>query len=404
MKNPLLIAGLILLAGAVAIGAVMVLGIQAKRDLHDNGTGLNFPTSFPGQNMPIDPKTTPADLPAVSTTGPWPKAVFDETIYAFGRMAVNSRNEHAFVIRNEGEADLFMKEGQPTCKCTTFSLGSSVLKPGEETKLVIDWKTGPAHEEEFRHGGPVYTNDPKNARINFFVRGEISFPVEVLPNHWSVGNVALGKPGTFQAAIVSRLTDQLEVESVESPSGKVTVKVSPMDIAELKTDGWMTGFRLDVEIAADIPPGRFKEDIKIHLKGVDQFPFLTAELTARKYGSFIVQPLEGAMFFPDKLVLQLGQFPASEGRTAKLMVIVDEKDMTEPFQISDIEADPSFLKASLQPLGTPTGTVHRYTVAISVPPGRPHTRKTDAKRGHITIHTNHPSKEMIQTDVLMYSH
>ena len=102
-----------------------------------------------------------------------------------------------------------------------------MLKPGEETKLVIDWKAGAAPDRAFRHGGPVYTNDPENAEVNFTVEGAIDMPVEVLPNLWSVGNISLDKTGTFRAAIGSRLTDQLEVESVESPSGKVNVRVSP---------------------------------------------------------------------------------------------------------------------------------------------------------------------------------
>ncbi len=404
MKKPLLIVGLMLAAIAATIGTVVVLGNHAPKDLRDTTAGLKVETSFPQQDLKSEAKTTPIDLPVISKTGPWPKIAFDETTYAFGRMAVDADNEHTFVIRNEGEADLILKEGKPTCKCTKFAIESKVLKPGEETKLVMTWHAGKTPDRAFRHGGPVYTNDPKNAEASFTVEGAIDMPVELLPNLWSVGNISLGKTGTLRAGIASRLTDQLEIDSIESPSGKVTVKISPMNAEEIASEKWEKGFRLEIEVAADIPPGKFEEDIKINLKGIDQVPFVTAKLTARKYGSFILQPLDGTLFVPDKMVLQLGQFPASEGRYVKLLLIVDEKDMTEPFQITDIEADPPFLKASLEPLGTSTGTVHRYAIEISVPPGRPHVQKTDTKRGHMTIHTNHPSKETIQTDVLMHSH
>jgi len=404
MKNPLLVVGLMLVACVAVVGTVVVLGNRAPDDLRDTTKALKVPTSFPKPDLQSDAQKTPVDLPVVSKTGPWPKIAFDETTYAFGWMAVNSHKEHTFVIRNEGEADLILKEGKTTCKCTKFAVESKVLKPGEQTKLVIDWKSGSAQDRAFRHGGPVYTNDPKNTEVNFVVEGAIDMPVELLPNLWSVGNINLGKTGTLRAAIASRLNDQLAVESVESPSGKVTVRVSPMSIEEIASEKWVKGFRLDVEIASDIPVGKFEENIKINLSGVDQVPFVTAKLTARKYGSFILQPLEGTMFFPDKMLLQLGHFPASEGRHVKLLLIVDEKDMMEPFQITDIKADPPFLKASLEPLGTSTGTVHRYAVEVSVPPGRPHVQKTESKNGHITIHTNHPSKENIHADVLMHSH
>ena len=404
MKKPLLIVGLMLTAFVAVVGTVVVLGNHSPNDLRDIARELKVPTSFPKQDLKSEANKTPTDLPVASKTGPWPKIAFDEVTFAFGRMAVNATNKHTFVIRNEGEADLILKEGKTTCKCTKFAVESKVLKPGEQTKLVIDWQAGAAPDRAFRHGGPVYTNDPKNAEVNFVVEGAIDMPVELLPNLWSVGNINLEKTGTLRAAIASRLTDQLEVESVESPSGKVTVKVSPMSVEEIVSEKWAKGFRLDVEIAADIPVGKFEEDIKINLKGVDQVPFVTAKLTARKYGSFILQPLDGAMFIPDKMALQLGQFPASEGRQVRLLLIVNEKDMTAPFQITDIEADPPFLKASIEPLGASTGPVHRYAVEISVPPGRPHVQKTESKSGHITIPTNHPSKETIHTVVLMHSH
>ena len=404
MKNPLLIAGLMLAACVAVAGAVVVLENHAPDDPRDPTKGLKVPVSFQMQDLQTDAKTTPVDLPVVSKTGPWPKIVIDETTYAFGRMAVNSHNEHTFIIRNEGEADLILKEGKTTCKCTKFAVESKVLKPGEQTKLVIDWKAGSAAERAFRHGGPVYTNDPKNTEVKFVVEGAIDMPVELLPNLWSVGNISLEQAGTLRAAIASRLPGQWEVESVESPSGKVAVKISPMSVAEIASEKWEKGFRFDVEIAADIPVGKFQEDVKINLKGVDQVPFVTAKLTARKYGNFILQPLEGALFMADKMVLQLGQFPSSEGRHVKLLLIVNEKDMTDSFQITDIEADPPFLKASIEPLGSSTGSVHRYALEILVPPGRPHVQKTEFKSGHITIHTNHPSKEAIQMEVLIHSH
>ena len=354
-------------------------------------------------------------------TGNW-EALYDEVkafreacgdahlkaILATGELATLTNVARASWVAMQAGADFIKtstgKEGKTTCKCTKFAVESRVLKPGEQTKLVIDWTAGAAPDRAFRHGGPVYTNDPKNAEVNFVVEGAIDMPVELLPNLWSVGNINLDKTGTLRAAIASRLTDQWEVESVESPSGKVTVKVSPMSVEEIASEKWAKGFQFDVEIAADIPVGKFQEDIKINLRGVDQVPFVTAKLTARKYGNFILQPLEGAMFLPDKMVLHLGQFPSSEGRHVKLLLIVNEKDMTDPFQITDIEADPPFLKASIEPLGNSTGSVHRYAVEISVPPGRPHVQKTEFKSGHITIHTNHPSKEAIHAEVLMHSH
>ncbi|MDA1231238.1 MAG: DUF1573 domain-containing protein [Planctomycetota bacterium] len=404
MNKPLLIVGLMLAVGAAVIGGVVVLGNHAGDGNRNPVEGLVVPTKFPTQDLNGQAAAPAVDRPVASETGPWPKITYEETTFAFGQMAVHATNEHFFVIRNEGEADLVMKEGKTTCKCTTFDVENKVLKPGEETKLKINWKGGAAPDRTFRHGGPVYTNDPRNPDVNFVVEGEIAMPIELMPQFWSVGNINQDKAGTMSASIASKLDDDFEIESIESPSGKVTVKVSPMSIEEMATEKYVRGFRLDVEIAADIPPGKLEEKIKINLKGIDSVPSITASVTARKYGNFILQPLDGTMYAPDKLILQLGQFPASKGRHARLLLIVDQKGMTDEFGITGIEADPPFLKAALTELNEAANTVHRYAVEISVPPGRPHVQKTDTKRGHITITTNHPSEETIQLDILMHSH
>ncbi len=402
MNKPLLIVGLMLALGAAVIGGVVVLGSHAPKDVHLSTDGLKVPSKFPAQKQ--NSAETTVDRPAVSESGPWPKLAFDETNFAFGRMAIKAENSHAFVIRNEGDADLLMKTGKATCKCTTFSVEKDVLKPGEETKLVINWHGGPSPDRAFSHGGPLYTNDPKNKEVMFTVKGAIEMPVEMLPQIWSMGNVSLDKAGTLNAAVASKLHDQFEVESVECASKYVSVTAHPMTIEEKAKDHYVSGFRLEVVLAADAPPGKIDESVKINIKGIEGMPSIIAQLTARKSGNFILQPLDGAMFVPDKLLLQLGQFEASVGRDVKLLLIVDEKDMTEPFQITNVEASPPFLKAKIEELGKSSSTVHRYAVHISVPPGRPHIQKTETKPGHIEITTNHPSKEVISLDVLLNSH
>jgi len=113
--------------------------------------------------------------------------------------------------------------------------------------------------------------------------------------------------------------------------------------------------------------------------------------------------MAGTMYDSDKMQLRLGSFPASEGREATLLMVVDEKDMTEPLRITDVKADPSFVTASISPIGQPSGTVHRYLLKIVVPPGRPHVQRTDSKPGQVAISTNHSSGEKLNFSLLIYS-
>lgn len=352
---------------------------------------------------------TVSDLPVPSKTGPWPKAAAKETSYLFGRMQVRDTKTHQFVIQNEGQADLELKAGKTTCKCTQFGFGTgdnvtektALVKPGESVVLTMSWKAGDAADREFRHGGDVYTNDPDKPELKFSVQGAIEMPFELLPYEWNVGDIYDEKTGRMTATLGSRIHEKMDIVSIESPSGKVTVVPSPVGVEEQATNGLRSGYSLAVSVASDIPSGIFEEEVLIRL--AQQEDPIRVTVTARKLGSIRIQQMAGTVFDQEKLQLHLGSFPAAEGREAKLLLIVDQKGMTEPFALTQIQADPSFLKAELSEIGAPSGTVHRYLMTVSVPPGRPHVQRVASKPGNIRISTNHSSGEVIQFSVLLYS-
>src|SRR6185369_10235732 len=67
------------------------------------------------------------DFPPVSKAPPYPKAVMDETEFEFGRMEVGEERSHVFMIRNEGDAPLIIKQGPTTCQCTVGSVETDNL-------------------------------------------------------------------------------------------------------------------------------------------------------------------------------------------------------------------------------------------------------------------------------------
>jgi hypothetical protein len=350
-----------------------------------------------------------SDMPVPSATGPWPKAEAPELVFSFGRMAIRSTNSHTFTIRNTGEADLQLKAGTTTCKCTTFGFGAdpknaektAVVAPGKTVSLLMNWKSGEAADRAFRHGGEVHTNDPKTPLIKLAVEGAVEIPFEVMPQYfWDFGAV-YENPVQFAGGIGSRLHDAFEIHSVTSPSGLVTVEVKPMSPEELGRDHFSSGYSLNATVSVAIPPGLFQEELEIKTSLQEEPIKVTAR--ARKYGALRLQALAGTIFNPDTMSLQLGSFKAAEGREARVLLIVDEKNMQEPFRVEVAEADPSFVKAELQPVGTPSGTVHRYILSLKIPPGRPVVQKTDTNPGKIRLSTNHPSGDGLSLGLLLYS-
>ena len=354
-------------------------------------------------------KQPTADFPIPSKAGPWPKIVAGDLTYSFGRMQVKTVKSHTFSIRNEGEADLQLTAGTTTCKCTQFDfdpsddvdLKSVVVKPGESVELIMTWKAGDNADRGFRHGGDVHTNDPQHPLIKYTVEGAIERAFELMPSMWSIGGVSAGETGKFKGAIATRLFDKFEIESLHSPSGLVKVTPVPMTPEEKASDRFSSGYSLQVELSEAVPAGTFEEEVEIKVSGQEQ-PILI-HVSARKYGAIRLQQLAGTQFNAEKLILQLGAFAATQGREARMLLIVDEKDMPEPFRLTETSADPSFLKAELTPLGEPTGTIHRYVLSLEIPPGTPHVQRVETKPGSLKISTNHPTGEEISMSVLLYS-
>ncbi|MFM7059112.1 MAG: DUF1573 domain-containing protein [Planctomycetota bacterium] len=350
-----------------------------------------------------------SDLPVPSPTGPWPIAEAAELVFSFGRMPVRSTNSHSFTIQNTGEADLQLKAGTTTCKCTTFGFGAdpknaektAVVAPGKSVSLLMNWKSGDVADRAFRHGGEVHTNDPRNPLIKLAVEGAVEIPFEVMPQYfWDFGAV-YQEPAQFAAGLGSRLHDAFQIQSVSSPSGLVQVMIQPMSPEELGRDHFASGYSLNATVSAEIPPGLFQEELEI-VTSVQPEP-IRITVRARKYGALRIQAIAGTTFNSDTMSLQLGSFKAAEGREARVLLIVDEKDMQEPFKVEVAEADPAFLKVELQPVGMPSGTVHRYILALRIPPGRPVVQKTETNPGRIRLSTNHPSGDGLSLGLLLYS-
>ncbi|MFN9216509.1 MAG: DUF1573 domain-containing protein [Planctomyces sp.] len=394
------------LLGGVLV-AVLLLRQQPEQTLADSLKQMQAERKAVAPESP-KPKSV-SDLPVASEQGPWPVAVIEDPVFEFGRMPVMGKNSHRFIVENRGEAELELKAGNTTCKCTKFGFGESAesavdrvkVAPGEKAVLLINWKAGDAPDRAFRHGGDVHTNDPKNPLLKVAVEGAIEMPFDVMPQFtWDFGSI-YDKAASFKGGIASRLHEKFAIEKVESPSGNVRVEVVPMTIEELGTDSFVGGFTLQAEVAQDIPSGLFSEELLLWTS-VSEDP-VRITVKARKFGAIRLQPLPGTQLNPETLTLMMGSFRAAEGKEFQLLVIVDEKDMQEPFAITKTEADPSFISAAIAPLGEPSGTVHRYRLTLKIPPGRPTTQRTASNPGFVRLQTNHPSGDAISLGLMMYS-
>ncbi|MCA9062529.1 MAG: DUF1573 domain-containing protein [Planctomycetaceae bacterium] len=332
-------------------------------------------------------------LPQVSETGPWPRIEFEETTFNFGSMGVLIEDTHEFTIRNTGEAPLEMKTGESTCKCTRFEVEKKVLAPGEETKVIISWKPK-SREASFRHGGKLHTNDPQNKIVNFAVTGAVEDFLEILPERWTVDAVYEDSPGTLTAKVGSRLFDELPEPQLISKSGLVTATFHPMDIGELRSVRMKSGWQVSLQVSPEIPVGRFEEDVRIVFHEIDQDKGVT--VAAQRYGNVTVRPFNPPQAFIEReMELQMGQFSSSEGKSVEVLLIVNQKGLTEDLNVTVAESNPPGFTAEISPLGAVQGDFGRYRMKVSYPAGLPRALRNTTTPGKLELHTNLPNGESV---------
>src|SRR5690606_13600556 len=110
---------------------------------------------------------------------------------------------------------------------------------------------------------------------------------------------------------------------------------------------------------------------------------------------------DGRQWFRRVLRLDLGQFPAAEGRDGWYKLIVADMPEGETFQVSDIQSSNESVTATIEPSKAPqTSTRQFFVVTFQVKPGiRPGSYKND-DMVKVVLKTNHPYAPEIKFQVV----
>lgn len=104
-----------------------------------------------------------------------PKLKVLEPTFDFGDLKQGTTVKHDFVVTNAGDDSLVIMDIKPGCGCTAVKPDKNVLKPGESTKIGVEFNTTHQSEGEKKKYVYVYTNDPENSEFR------LVFTANVLP-------------------------------------------------------------------------------------------------------------------------------------------------------------------------------------------------------------------------------
>jgi len=309
----------------------------------------------------------------------------------FGTMDRYAHSSHSFKVRNDGDAPLTLSTGTPTCKCTVFSSDKSVLQPGEQTEIKIEWdvKTSDA---EFEQSGPLNTNDPRRPIIHLSIHGRVTDAVR--PDRFDVhfSDLSANESATGSVNIYAFRTDDLKVEKHELSDPElakyVTISFVPLTSDELAREPEAKGgVKMKVDLNSGMPFGEFNASVSVTTDQNRESP-LQIHLIGNVSTDVL---LSGPKTIADKLLVNLGTLSRAEAtkHTVYILVKGPHREQTE-VRIAKTEPNAEF-KATLGEPNRDNPKIVRFPLTLEVPEkATPVSRAADGAYALVHLTTTHP--------------
>jgi hypothetical protein len=182
-----------------------------------------------------------------------PKTVVPEPVVDVGVVEKGAKIEHRFLIRNDGNAPLEIREVEPACGCTVAEFDRVIApRSSGEVLAIIDTKNfrGPIAKSV-----TVFTTDPANPRLNLVVKAEVRPQVEARPGYARL-IVVEGEPAeSSKQWLWSSDGPPLEISKVDSPYPFLKVDFRLADAEERSEKGAEQQWLVEMTLSAAAPVG-----------------------------------------------------------------------------------------------------------------------------------------------------
>ena len=139
-----------------------------------------------------------------------PKIVCAEPTYNFGEMENAKDVEHTFILKNEGDLSLEIRQVRPSCGCTVASISQKTIPPGGQaevtTRLSLRGRQGPQHKTI-----SVESNDPKQPTLVLCLEGTAIEEMRIQPNQLFFGRITTDSSVTGVVEITVQSTNAVKV-------------------------------------------------------------------------------------------------------------------------------------------------------------------------------------------------
>lgn len=306
-----------------------------------------------------------------------PKALVTEPIKDVGFVGKGEMATNEFVIRNEGNAPLELREVRASCGCTVADF-DKVIAAGTSGKVrvTVDTETfnGPIAK-----GVTVYTNDPDMPTIELTIRANVGQIIKVKPGYARYITVQREtKEGTIVQTLWTSDKSPFEVVKVESPYPYLNVRFWEAKPEErLKDVADQQQWKVEMHLSNDAPVGPLTNPVTVHTNHPRQ------KLVQIPVSGFVRPVL--AVTPP---VVDMGQVDGKEPIRFSINV---KNFATEPIRLTGIAGDVQGIDARIEPVQEG----REYQVQVTF---QPEARKGPVN-GKLTLTTDSQKMPSIEVQV-----
>lgn len=183
-----------------------------------------------------------------------PKLVCDQPVYDFGSVDNSQDVEHSFVLKNEGDLTLEIKNVRTSCGCTVADISEKMVKPGTETtvktKLSLKGRNGAQHKNI-----TVESNDPKQPSFILTLQGAAVMELQVRPVQVLFGNLAAGSVATGSVEVIASSTNPVNVLEASCNSSNIEARIETVEAGK--------SYRVVVVTKPPLPKGTVRGTLHI---------------------------------------------------------------------------------------------------------------------------------------------
>jgi hypothetical protein len=297
--------------------------------------------------------------------------------YDFGIMMAGTKRSHEFIFKNVGDAAAKIRFLKSTCKCTVGKFEQAVLKPGEETKVELEWKAI-ANFSDFSQSATIGTDCTGQEEVQLKISGQVVQGYVLEPSGQNFGEVFTNVERVATVKIFSLRDEPMDLiggkveesdvaDMVRIEIGEEKI-IQPGELPE-KSEAKRV-VEAKITLLAGLPAGPIKATVKFVRKddadGTEDSDLPVFPITGRGINNMRV--IAGDDYNESRNVLNLGTAKASQGLTKKLMLAVrrEKADAQPNLRVESIT--PSEISVTVgEPSETPSQRI--FPITFEIPAG-----------------------------------